>query len=160
ACGKALGAVPSSTVGYEKLANWGVATTDEVEFVRMVLAGQPEPPRYFAEMKRLNKEGPRALGGLPRPTRLPARALDDLLQEGAVVVDTRSAAEYAAGHVPGTLNIPLHGSFTTWAGWLLSYDDDAYLLVDDAGCSHCVATAVRDLAMIGLDRVAGVLGTD
>jgi len=62
--------------------------------------------------------------------------------------------------VPGTINIPLHGSFTTWAGWLLSYDRDVYLLVDDAGCSHCVATAVRDLAMIGLDRVAGVLGTD
>jgi hydroxyacylglutathione hydrolase len=160
ACGKALGAVPSTTVGYEKLANWGVATTDETEFVRMVLAGQPEPPRYFAAMKRINKEGPRVLRGLPHPTRLQARTLDALLRDGEVVVDTRSAAEYAAGHVPGTLNIPLTGSFTTWAGWLLSYDRDVYLLVDDAGCSHCVHTAVRDLAMIGLDRVAGVFGMD
>src|SRR5688572_13755898 len=57
ACGKSLGALASSTVGYERLANWGLAITNEEEFVRMVLAGQPEPPRYFAEMKRINKEG-------------------------------------------------------------------------------------------------------
>lgn len=160
ACGKALGALPSTTVGYEKLANWGLATTDEMEFVRMVLAGQPEPPKYFAEMKRINKEGPRVLGGLPRPARLPASALDGLLGNGQIVVDTRSAAEYAAGHAPGTLNIPISGgSFTTWAGWLLPYDRDIYLLVD-AACSLCMETAVRDLAMIGLDRVSGVVGTD
>ena len=157
ACGKALGAVPSTTVGYEKIANWGVATTDEGEFVRMVLDGQPEPPRYFAEMKRINKTGPRVLGGLPRPPRLSAGALDELMQRDALVVDTRSAAAFAAGHVPGTLSIPLNGSFTTWAGWLLPYDRDVYLIADDA---HAAGAAVRDLAMIGLDRVAGILGTE
>ncbi|HEX5831362.1 MAG TPA: rhodanese-like domain-containing protein, partial [Gemmatimonadaceae bacterium] len=159
ACGKALGAVPSTTVGYEKIGNWGVATTDENEFVRMVLEGQPEPPSYFAEMKRINKEGPRVPGGPLRPARLPATRLAELLRDGAVVVDTRPAAAYAEGHVPGTINIPLDGSFTTWAGWLLPYDRDVYLLVDDA-CTNCTATAVRDLAMIGLDRVSGVFGTD
>ncbi len=160
ACGKALGAVPSSTVGYEKRANWGLAATDEEEFVRMVLAGQPEPPRYFAQMKRINKEGPRVLGGLPRPKHLPAHALRDLTHAGAIVVDTRSALEYAAGHVPGTLNIPLDSGFTTWAGWLLPFDRDIHLLVDATACAHCVDAAVRDLAMVGLDRVAGVLGMD
>ena len=160
ACGKALGAIPSTTVGYEKLANWGVATADEGEFVRMVLAGQPEPPKYFAQMKRINKEGPQILGPAHRPPRLAAAALDGLLRKGEVVVDTRPAAAFAAGHVPGTINIPLDGSFTTWAGWLLPYDREVYLLVDDVGCSHCVETAVRDLVMIGLDRVAGVVGTD
>jgi hydroxyacylglutathione hydrolase len=160
ACGKALGAIASTTVGYEKIGNWGLGTTDEDEFVRMVLAGQPEPPRYFAQMKRINKEGPRLLGGLPRPTRLPGGALDGLLRQGEVVVDTRAAVAYAAGHVPGTLNIPLDGGFTTWAGWLLPYDRDLYLLVDDVAGSHAVAAAVRDLAMIGLDRVAGVVGAD
>jgi hydroxyacylglutathione hydrolase len=159
ACGKALGAVPSSTVGYEKLANWGVATTDEGEFVRMVLEGQPEPPRYFAEMKRINRDGPRILGGAAHPPRIPASALDGLLRAGAPVVDTRPAAAFAAGHVPGTISIPLNGSFTTWAGWLLPYDRDVYLLLGD-GCARCEETAVRDLAMIGLDRVAGVLGAD
>jgi hydroxyacylglutathione hydrolase len=160
ACGKALGAVPSTTVGYEKIGNWGVATTDEDEFVRMVLAGQPEPPKYFAEMKRINKEGPRILGGLPRPVRLPAPQLEPLVRQGAPVVDTRPAAAFAEGHVPGTINLPLNPGFTTWAGWLLPYDRDVYLLVDGAGCEHCVETAVRDLAMIGLDRVAGVFGAD
>ncbi|HEY0970116.1 MAG TPA: rhodanese-like domain-containing protein [Gemmatimonadales bacterium] len=159
ACGKALGAVASTTVGYEKLGNWGVGTTDEDEFVRMVLEGQPEPPRYFAQMKRINKEGPRILGGLPRPARLPATRIEALLDGGATIVDTRPAAEFAQGHVPGTINIPLGASFTTWAGWLLPYDRDVHLLVDDDGCSHCLETAVRDLAMIGLDRVAGIFGT-
>lgn len=160
ACGKALGAIPSTTVGYEKLGNWGVATTDEGEFVRMVLAGQPEPPRYFAEMKRINKEGPRVLGAFARPARMPANALDGLLQHGEVVVDTRAAAEYAKGHAAGSINIPLNGSFTTWAGWLLPFHRDVYLVVDETDCTNCVETAVRDLAMIGLDRVAGVVGTE
>jgi len=159
ACGKALGAIPSTTVGYEKLANWGLRTNED-EFVREVLAGQPEPPRYFAEMKRINKEGPRILGGLPHVGRLPAKALDDLLRAGAIVVDTRPAAAFASGHAPGSINIPLGVSFTTWAGWLLPYDRDVHLLVDTTGCAHCIETAVRDLAMIGLDRVAGILGAD
>jgi hydroxyacylglutathione hydrolase len=159
ACGKALGAIPSSTVGYERLANWGVATTDERQFVEEVLAGQPEPPRYFGEMKRINRDGPRVLGALPTPRRLPADALAGVLAGGGVVVDARAAAAFAAGHVPGTLNIPLGPSFTTWAGWLLPYDRDVRLLVDDAsGGGADAEEAVRDLALIGLDRVAGVFG--
>jgi hydroxyacylglutathione hydrolase len=160
ACGKALGAIPSSTVGYEKIGNWGVTATDEDQFVRMVLDGQPEPPRYFAEMKRINKQGPPVLGRLPSPTRLDAAALDDLVQRHAVIVDIRTPAEYGAGHVPGTINIPLNDSFTTWAGWLLPYDRDVYLLVGDRAGSHATETAARDLAMIGIDRVAGVFGAD
>lgn len=159
ACGKSLGAVPSSTLGYERIANWGLAVEDENEFVRMVLAGQPEPPRYFAEMKRINKEGPRILDGYRRPERLADARLETLLRRGALVVDTRSAADYAARHVPGTINIPLNKSFSTWAGWLIPYDRDFYLLVNDA-CTHCIDEAAHDLTMIGLDRVAGYLGAE
>jgi hydroxyacylglutathione hydrolase len=157
ACGKALGAIASSTVGYERLANWGVATTDEEEFVRMVLAGQPEPPRYFAEMKRINKVGPRILGGFHVPMRLPPQWLGGLLRLGEVVVDMRPAAAFAAAHVPGTINIPLDASFTTWAGWLLPYDRDVYLLADGES-PRCIETAIRNLATIGLDRVGGTFG--
>jgi hydroxyacylglutathione hydrolase len=107
-------------------------------------------------MKRINKEGPRVLGALPQPARLDADALGALLRRGEIVVDTRPTAAFAALHVPGTINIPRGGSFTTWAGWLLPYDRDAYLIVDDASAD----AAARDLALIGLDRVAGVLGTD
>lgn len=154
ACGKSLGAVPQSTLGYEKLFNLGLAAESEAEFVQMILTGQPEPPKYFAEMKRINRDGPSLLGGFRRPPRLPENMLDTLLADGSVVIDTRSAGEYAAGHIPGTINIPQNRSFTTWAGWLVPYDRDFHLIVDDA-CEHCLDAAVRDLAMIGLDRVAG-----
>jgi hydroxyacylglutathione hydrolase len=154
ACGKALGAVPQTTLGYEKLFNWGLAAQSEEEFVEAVLAGQPEPPMYFAEMKRINKEGPRLLGGFHRPQRLPENRLEPLLAQGAVVVDTRHASEFAAGHIPGTINLPLGRSFTTWAGSVLPYEQDFYLIVEGV-TPEGVEEVVRDLAMIGLDRVAG-----
>lgn len=156
ACGKALGAIPTSTVGYEKRFNWGVATTDEATFVRMVLEGQPEPPLYFAEMKRINRDGPAILGNFPSPAEGDRDALERALASGTVVIDTRPAAVFGAGHVPGTLNIPLNKSFSTWAGWLVSYDVDIHLIADD---ERTVATAVRELAMIGLDRVTGWYAT-
>lgn len=153
ACGKGLSAIPHSTVGYERRFNWAFQHRDENEFVAAVLEGQPEPPKYFAAMKRINKEGPGILGGFGRPQRSVLGRLQDLL--GAEnIVDTRHAPDYAAAHIPGTINIPLNTSFTTWAGWLLPYDRDFYLIIDDK-CTHCVDEAVRDLAMIGLDRVAG-----
>lgn len=151
ACGRALGAVPFSTLGYERRVNWAFRTRSEREFVTEVLRAQPEPPRYFAEMKRINREGPRLLGGLHRPAHFPSGHLDDLRYDGAVIVDTRRWEDFAAGHVPGTVNIPLNRSFTTWAGWLLPYDREFYLIVDTA----CLDDAVRDLTLIGLDRVRG-----
>jgi len=158
ACGKALGAVPQTTLGYEKRFNWGLAGASEAEFVRAVLAGQPEPPMYFAEMKRINKQGPRVLGGFRRPDHLPDDRLPALLREGATVVDTRAAADFAAGHVPGTLNVPLGRNFSTWAGSVLPFDRDVYLIVVDCE-GEVIEQVVRDLAMIGLDRVAGCFGT-
>ena len=154
ACGKALGAVPQSTLGYERLFNWGLAADDEAEFVQAVLAGQPEPPKYFAQMKRINRDGPRVLGGFPRPPHLAEDRLAALVESGTPVVDLRSAADYAVAHVPGTINIPLNRSFNTWAGWLLPYDRDVGLLVPDPA-HEAVDRAVRELAMIGLDRVSG-----
>jgi hydroxyacylglutathione hydrolase len=148
--------VPQSTIGYERIANWAWEEMSEDEFVARVLAGQPEPPRYFAQMKRVNREGPRILGSRRRPAQLPPERLHQLLQEGAQVIDTRSAETFAAGHVPGTINIPLDRSFSTWAGWLASYDRDLYLIIED---EVRLDEAVADLAMIGLDRIAGYFGS-
>lgn len=159
ACGKALGAVPSSTLGYEKIANWGLTAASEDEFVRTVLAGQPEPPKYFAAMKRINKEGPRILGGFHRPELLPASAIDGLLRKKEIIVDTRPAPDFASGHIPGSISIPLNRTFNTWAGWLLPFDRDFYLIVD-SHCSRCIDESVGDLAMIGLDRAAGYFSAD
>lgn len=159
ACGKSLGAVPSTTLGYEKLFNWAFSVSDSAAFVQTVLAGQPEPPRYFAEMKRINRDGPRVLGELKAPPQSVPAALDEVLREGGIVIDTRSWQKYRKGHAPGTLNIPLNRSFTTWAGWLIPYDRDVHLLVD-AENESAVADAARDLAMIGLDRLAGYFTSD
>jgi hydroxyacylglutathione hydrolase len=155
ACGKGISAVPYSTLGYERRFNWAFRLTDEDAFVAEVLAGQPEPPKYFATMKHLNKVGPRVLGGFAAPPHLGDHALDDLLARGAVVVDTRSAGEYAAEHLPGTINIPFNRSFVTWAGWLLPYEADLYFIAADLTEGQRLEL-VRQLALIGLDRVAGV----
>ena len=149
ACGKGISAIPQSTLGYERRFNWAFQCKTEAEFVAAVLAGQPDPPVYFAEMKRLNKTGPRVLGGFTRPPQGTLADLTAALASGARVVDMRSSAEFASGAVPGTLNVPMNGSFTTWMGWLMPYTDDIFL-IGDAGT---VDQAVKDLAMIGLDRI-------
>ena len=154
ACGKGISAIPQSTLGYEKKFNWAFQVGSEHEFVESVLAGQPEPPKYFAEMKRLNKAGPRVLHGFPRPELKDFRAFDRLMHEGVLIVDARPASDFAMAHVPGTLSIPLNGSFTTWAGWLVPYTTDFCVIVDDR-TPQVIDTIVRDLAMIGLDRIAG-----
>ncbi len=151
ACGKALGAMPQSTVGYEKVANWGLLVDDREQFTTEVLADQPEPPFYFAVMKRLNRDGPAPLGGLPHPPVLDHAAFDRARVD-AVIIDTRTADAFAAGHLPGTVNIPFGKSFSSWAGWLTPYDRDVILIVD---AQQLADAAAREMAMIGLDRVIG-----
>jgi len=158
ACGKGISAIPYSTLGYERRFNWAYAVKTEDEFVTRVLEGQPDPPTYFATMKALNKRGP-DLRRTALPPWLDGDRLLPLVQAGARVVDTRAAEAFAAGHLPGTLNIASGGSFVSWAGWLLPYDADFYLIVRDAS-DDTVAELVRQLALIGLDRVAGVFGPE
>lgn len=178
ACGKGMSAVPSSTVGYEKRVNWAFLAKDEAAFVAGVLAGQPEPPAYFATMKRLNRDGPTVLGGIRMPglldfSQLPVGSSESGGVKGKasvhpsklpipneqVLVDLRSAADFAAGHIPGSLSIPLNKSFTTWAGSLLPYDRDIQLIFPDRDAAG-LREAVRDLALIGLDRIAGYWTVD
>lgn len=157
ACGKALGAMPQSTIGYERVANWGLKALDEDAFVSEVLAGQPEPPAYFAEMKRINRDGPPLLREWPQPALVGAQLLGAVLADGNVVVDTRSADSFADGHAPGTLSIPLGKAFSTWTGTLLPYDRDVYLI---AAAQGEAARAAREMAKVGLDRVAGWFAVD
>ena len=148
ACGKGISAVPHSTLGYERRFNWAFTAKTEADFVTNVLSGQPDPPPYFAVMKRINKEGPPPVSDRPVP-----RIADDKLAQtvsNALVIDTRPAEEFAKGHVAGTLNIPLGGSFITWAGWLIPSDQDIYVVTDR------IDDVRRALGLIGLDRIAGV----
>ena len=159
ACGKGLGSLPQSTLGYERRTNWALAPMSENEFVARVLTGQPDPPAYFGEMKRINKEGSKILGSVQQPERLSLERLESLVKGGALVIDTRPAPEFAAVHLPGTINIPLNRAFTTWAGWFVPYDADYYLIVGEP-CSASLEDALRDLRLIGLDRVRGYAGAD
>lgn len=154
ACGKGISSIPSSTLGYEKRFNWAFNIKSEREFVEAVLSGQPEPPKYFATMKRVNKEGPAVLGQFHVPAKVEASKLDALIARKALVIDTRPAAEYAAGHVEGTINIPFNASFVTWAGWLVDADE-FYLIVDKATAAMRLGELSRSLALIGIDRISG-----
>jgi hydroxyacylglutathione hydrolase len=155
ACGKALGGLPVTTLAYEKRTNWGLKNGDEEAFVRDVLAGQPEPPAYFKHMKRMNKEGPAFLGGFREPPQLSDQGIIAALDRGDTIVDVRPTREFVAGAIPGVFGIPAGNSLPTWAGALLPYDRPLFLLANDL---HRVRTAVRQLAMIGLDDVGGWYG--
>ncbi len=158
ACGKALGAIPSSTVGYEKMANWALAYDDEDEFVKDLVSEQPEPPKYFAVMKKVNKEGPALLDDLGEPTHKEwsAQDLGEQLRNDLQLIDTRSAAEFAKEHIPGTINIPNNKSFANWAGWLVDYNKPVYLIAE----RDQVGELTKTLRSIGADQVAGYMTLD
>ena len=155
ACGKALGAVPVSTVGYEKRHNAALVAAERGEeaFVGAILDGQPEPPLYFGRMKRLNRDGPPVLGRLPRPERISAAELGRLSgRRDVAVLDTRlDRAAFMSGHLPGSIYAPLNKSFPTIAGSYVEPETPIYLLID----ADRVAAAVRRLVRIGLDEVVG-----
>ncbi len=149
ACGKGLGAIPSTSVGYEKLFNPALQFTDEEQFVRYILADQPEAPKYFAVMKRVNKEGPAIIGKRGLPDKQPVANLKATAAK-ATVIDLTSSKEFAQGHVSGTINIPTK-MLAGWAGWVVDYSRPTYLIAAPADLPE----AIRVLRKIGLDDVRG-----
>ncbi len=152
ACGKALGAVPKSTVGYELKFNNSIQSSDsEQNFVDFILEGQPEPPYYFARMKRVNKEGQALVKDSIRPVRLGIHAFIDKAKanDKAVIVDTREAKDFMEGHLPGSLSSPFNKQFNTIAGSYIEEDQEIYLVVEEED----VEEAIRDLIRVGLDYV-------
>jgi hydroxyacylglutathione hydrolase len=153
ACGKALGAVPKSTVGYEQKFNQSIkSAVTEQDFVDYILDGQPEPPLYFARMKRDNKLGPKVLGSMPEPVKMTVSEIAKFTKDdNAVVIDTRKRPEYMAGHLEGSLLSTLNKQFNTIAGSYVKEEQDIYLVIND----HHVEEAVVDLIRIGLDNIKG-----
>ena len=158
ACGKSLGSMPQSTLGYEKLFNWAFGDMSEKEFVARVLEDQPVPPRYFAVMKRVNRLGVEQPTS-PEPPWMGLTELESAIGRRATVIDTRPADKFAAGHVPGTLNIPLGKSFLNWSGALVPEDRDFYIITE-AESDDAVKLILGDLCKIGLTRVGGVFRSD
>jgi hydroxyacylglutathione hydrolase len=153
ACGKNLSSETSSTVGEQRLTNYALAPMDEGDFVRIVTEGQPVTPLYFSYSAHRNRER-RPL--LDEHRQLPVVSPEEVVDrqaEGAVVLDTRDPAEFAAGHLPGSLNVGLTGRFAEYAGDVLR-PDDRIILVSDAG--HDLEATVR-LGRIGFDNVIAAL---
>ncbi|MGW5877266.1 MBL fold metallo-hydrolase [Nocardiopsis terrae] len=159
ACGKALGALPGTTVGYERLNAWWspyLREDDMAGFVAELLDGQPDAHAYFARMKRRNKEGPRVLGPLAELPELPAEEIGRSLDEDSVVlVDTRSHDEVHRGTVARALNIPGPDKAATFGAWAHDPETETrplVLLTPDGE----TAQQVRDhLLRVGIDRVVG-----
>jgi hydroxyacylglutathione hydrolase len=158
ACGKALGAVPETTVGYERRFSPAInaAMSGEDAFVDFILTGQPEPPMYFARMKRDNRQGPPVLGDLPKPRKIARAELNDLSGSGdRLIVDTRlDRAAYMARHIPGSLYAPLNKAFNQVVGSLVPNErTPLYLIVRREDLDE----AIRDLVRIGYDNIAGFI---
>lgn len=161
ACGKALGAVPMSTIGYEKRYNDTLKAAvgqgaSEQSFVDSILEGQPEPPLYFSRMKRVNRDGPEVMGQLPAPRRLPLADIRGLDTEQIAIVDTRPWPEFRDGHLPGSMSFPLLSTFNTDVGSMVREDEDIYLIIEPDRLEE----AVRDLVRIGLDRIKGWINSE
>lgn len=150
ACGKSLGGSPVSSLGYEKLTNWGLKHSDRELFVREVLAGQPEPPAYFAMMKKLNKEKRDSVFTRTVPQQLTNPGF--VKANNAVILDVRASLSYMDQHIFGSLHAPLLQGFTTWAGWIVPYDQPIVIIASNEVDAN---DAIKSLRQIGLDRVIG-----
>lgn len=157
ACGKSLGAVPQSTVGYEKRFNPAFSKSHtEKSFITSILSGQVEPPHYFARMKYENRNGPPILGEIPSPKEAQVCDIAKAVDKGAALIDTRTWDDYATGHLPGALHNPLTNAFPTVAGSYIESGKPIYLIVDKVN----VREAVIDLIHVGLDNVIGYAAPD
>jgi len=115
----------------------------------------PPAPPYFSVMKKVNVEGPKIFGDtLPGTRPLPASIAIQKQQEGAVIVDFRSKESFADAHIPGSINIPLSQVVSTWAGWLLNYDQPLILVLDSPNQLNEVVTM---LIRVGFDDILGYL---
>lgn len=156
ACGKALGAVPSSTVGYEKIRNWAFRHPDnEDAFVENLLSGQPEPPKYFAMMKKLNKTERPLLIEVPAVPLLSTGEFTQFYRNGGLVIDTRNKTAYAQGYLAGSLNIQGNNAFPTWMGWLVDYETPFVLVAEPTNLEGLT----RKLMRIGMDDVRGYIAS-
>jgi len=157
ACGKALGALPTTTLGYERRFNGALklALTDRDAFVKEILAGQPEPPLYFATMKRVNRDGIPVTGGVPAPPHLDAAEFRALAAgKDAHILDTREdRAAFDAAHAAYAIHAPLRSPFfSTAAGSYLAEADNILLVLESEPDADL---ALRQLYRIGFDHIAG-----
>jgi len=153
-CGRQMSSQRSSTIGEQRVSNYALRAGSREEFVRMLTDSLPERPAYFARDAEINRSGAAPLDALAPLAELTPGEFSRLVQGGAMALDTRPDVQFAAGHVTGSVNIPLSGQFASWAGALVGLETDIVLV---AGNAERAAESRMRLARVGIERVAGYL---
>lgn len=154
-CGRNMRAERSSTIGTERLTNTALEIRSRDEFVQQLTTNLPSRPEYFLKDAEINRAGAAPLGDLPELPRLSARQVKLLIEDGAPALDVRSGEQFAAGYVPGSINIALAGQFATWAGTIVGINARPVLIADT---EEQVQEARIRLARVGIDGERGYLG--
>ncbi|HET9824438.1 MAG TPA: rhodanese-like domain-containing protein [Chitinophagaceae bacterium] len=155
ACGKNLGPDTFSTVGDEKKFNYALQQKTKQDFIKAVTSGLEPPPEYFPINARINKEGYDSIDELvAKGTReLSIGEFKNLVDQDAIILDTRYGDTFTQGFIPGSVNVGLEGRFAEWAGSLLPFDRPIVLVTEPGKEKESV---VR-LARVGFDKIAGCL---
>jgi glyoxylase-like metal-dependent hydrolase (beta-lactamase superfamily II)/rhodanese-related sulfurtransferase len=153
-CGRSLGSESFSTIGEQKRTNYALHAGTSEEFVRLLTDNLPAAPEYFAVEVDLNRRGASPLSELPDLTALSAADVQQLLDEGAIVLDTRPGTQFAAAHVPGSIHIALTGQYASWAARILGLGTALVIVGEDH--EHVRESQMR-LARVGMEKVAGYL---
>ncbi|WP_435278649.1 MBL fold metallo-hydrolase [Rhodococcus yananensis] len=153
-CSAASGDRRVSTIGLERDTNPLLQVDGEDAFVQALLGSMGTFPDYFLELGAINHDGPAVLGGITPLEPLPVARVQNLITDGAQIVDVRSAADFAAGHIPGALSITLRPVFSTWLGWLATPDRPVVIVRSDGQSSDDI---VAGAANVGFDTLAGEL---
>lgn len=152
-CGKTTSPDLDSTIGKEVKTNYALQPMSEDEFVRVLLEDQPFMPKYFGHDVVLNKHG--ALPFEDSVRAVPRLQPDTLLAADVVVIDTRPAAQFRAGHLPGAINLMDGGKFETWLGSVVGPEEPFYLIADS---QIALDTVIRKTAKIGYEgNIKGAL---
>jgi len=153
-CGRQMSSESSSTIGKQRQSNYALLARTPEEFVHLLTDDLPARPEYFAREVDLNRRGAAPLAELPPLAAFSAPAVLRLQKEGAVVVDTRPAMQFAVAHVPGSVHIALTGQYASWAARILGLDTRLIIVGEDP--EHVRESQLR-LARVGLENVAGYL---
>ena len=153
-CGRKMRAESSSTIGTERLTNWALQIKTREDFVSQMTSNLPARPEYFAQDAAINREGAPALNELAALTPISPADLQYQVAQGVTAVDVRHQDEFAAGHVPNSISIPLGGQFASWAGAVLGLSADPVLIGESV---EQVTEARLRLARVGIEDVAGYL---
>ena len=154
-CSAPPGAERTTTIGAERAANALLAVPDEDAFVKALLASLGTFPGYFLRLPEENRRGPAILASAPALAPLTTGQVRAIRDEGGQVIDVRPMADYAAGHIPDSLAIPLRGAFATWLGWLVP--DPVTPLVIVAAPGQDLSEVIWQAVKIGYENLAGTL---